>query len=523
MPSLTYAFGRNPRSTISGINPDECTDGENFDLELGVTEFKGRDAFGLKGTATNGGEIRGYAQLEKADGTLTTLIQAGDTMYLWDGTTGFTSVGSVDATSEMRGPLTANFTLLDKVIITDLQKATVVQEWDGATFGVLTENLAGTFFAKYCFVDNERALYANITETSTLLPHLFLGSAVGDPGDLTRTTTPTGADDPFFLTTPDLKPLNGLTAAFGQIILPTSGGSIFKLIGSVATDFSIDSLYVGSAPTGDEALVNIGNDVVIGRGAVIDLLSDTDRFGDVATDDVSNPISNDLTSVTEWRLTYDQVKQRVYCLPTDLSEVHVLYKNFLPAFKSAGVSPWSKYTTTHGIAFQPSIMFSIKNPEDGVITTYMGDENGNIFKMDEGKTTDPGSNVIIAFRESILFSGDEVFDVTGWVDYIRTAEDYDIITTIQWMGDTAFDSKQTITAPALEIGAVYAGQFFYGGGPSATSPGYYGAAFSDRFFRRDFKPEGQSGAFQIRTEVAANTGFSVANTTFEAQESKSLS
>jgi len=522
MPSLTYAFGRNTRSTISAINPDECTDGENFELALGVTEFKPRDNFALMGTATNGEEIRGFAQLEKADGSLTTLIQAGDTMYLWDGLTSFTSVGTVDATSEMRGPLTANFTTLDKVIITDLQLATVVKEWDGTTFATLTENLGGTFFAKYCFVNDERALYANVKETATELAHLFLGSAVGDPGDLTRTTAPTGADDPFFLTTPDLKPLNGLTFAFAKTILPTQGGSIFQLTGTVATDFALGSLYVGSAPTGDEALVNIGNDVVIGRGAVIDLLSDTDKFGDVATDDVSNPIAPDLTSVTEWRTVYDQVKQKVYCLPTGLSEIHVLYKNFLPAFKQTGVSPWSKFTTTHGIAMQPSTIFSIKNPVDGVIATFMGDASGNIYKFDEGQGKDPGSNTVLAFRESILFSGDEVFNTMGWVDYIKTSEAYDIITTLQWMGDTAFDAIETITVPALDIGAVYGGNFFYGGGASATAPGYYGAAFSDRFFRQDIKAEGQSGGFKIRTAVAAGTGFSVATTTFEAQESKSI-
>lgn len=517
MPSLTYAYGRNTRATISAIDPNECTDGENFDLQLGVTEFKGRDGFALKGTAPNAAEIRGYAQLEKADGTLSTLIQAGNTVYEWDGLATFTSVGAVNVGSQIRGHLTQNFATLDKVIITDLQKLTVVKEWDGATFQTLTENLGGTFFAKYCLVDNERALYGNITETSTELSHLFLGSAVGDPGDLTRTTTPTGAADPFFITTPDLKPINGLTSGFNQTILSSQVGRIWKLSGSIATDFAINSLYVGSSSSGDEGLINIGNDVIIAHNTTIDLLSDTDKFGDVTTDDISNPISPDIIDVIEWRVTYDHTKQRVYCFPSGSSEVHVLYKDFIPVFKSQGVSPWSKWTTTHQIAFQPSTVFSIKNPVDGVITTFMGDTSGNIFKLDEGQVADPNSNVIMAFRESILYSGDESFDNGGFIDYKKTSESYDIVVTVQWMGDAAFDSQQTITVPALDIGAVYGGSFYYGG------ESYYGQTFSKRFFRRDYKAEGEGGGFQIKTQISANTGFSIGTITFEAKEKQSFS
>jgi len=52
-----------------------------------------RSGFSFKAVIPNGEPIRGIAQLVKPNGGFSTIIQAGDTTYSWDGTaTGFTEI-----------------------------------------------------------------------------------------------------------------------------------------------------------------------------------------------------------------------------------------------------------------------------------------------------------------------------------------------------------------------------------------------------------------------------------------------
>lgn len=512
MVKLLFSGGRNTLSTTTSINPEECVDGENFDIDLGITAFKMRPAYALVGTAPNGGEIRGFAQLEKADGTLSTLIQAGVDVFEWDGATTFTSRGTVNANTRMRGPLSSNFTLTDIVIITDIELADVVKSWDGTTFGDLSTSGVTNFTAKYCFVVNERALYGNIIENSVLLPHLLVGSQTETAGTLSASVAPTGADDPFFIPMPDLKPMNGLLPAFGITIMSTKIGSIWKLLGSNATDFEIKGLYKGSAAAGDEALTDIGNDVVIARSGAIDLLADTDRFGEVDTDDITNPIKNDVMGVTSWKTVYDQEQQRVYCFPDGESLVHVLKKSLIDRWRSERISPWEKWTTTHSLAFQPSTVFSIKSPVTGEIATYMGDSSGRLFQMDQGQTTDPESNTIKAFRTSLAMLVDDIKMPEGTVNYKKNTGAYEITLTFQWQGEGSWDDISNIQVPALEIGAVYSGGFYYSGGA------YYGQQFGSRFSRQEWAAAGTGDGFQIKLEVESQTGFEIASADFIAKE-----
>src|SRR5690242_15269983 len=117
--TLRFGYGLNTRASEDEIDPREASAGQNFILDLENREFRNRPPFDLVSTAPNGGSIDGFAQLLKADGTTSMLIQAGTTVYKFDGST-WTSVGSVASGTRMRGPLSANWTLADKVIITDL-------------------------------------------------------------------------------------------------------------------------------------------------------------------------------------------------------------------------------------------------------------------------------------------------------------------------------------------------------------------------------------------------------------------
>ena len=181
MPSIIFGGGRNLQARTADISPAECSDGENFDLSLSDSGWNRRKPFSLVATTTNAAEIRGFAQLVSDDGSISTLIQSGNTVYKWDGNTNFTSVGTVNASSRLRGHWrTQNFELDGYVIITDLEKLETVKKWTGSSFVDLNHNLVGDFKAKYCLIDNERAVFGNCFNTIDL-KHLVVGSKRGNP------------------------------------------------------------------------------------------------------------------------------------------------------------------------------------------------------------------------------------------------------------------------------------------------------------------------------------------------------
>ena len=134
---LRFGSGLSSTASIDEIQLVECTAGKNFSLSLDNSHLKPRKPFVKVGTVPNASEITGYAQLHKQDGTLSTLIQAQDKVYSWDGTT-FTEEATVSSGSKLRGSLEANFTLNDEVIITDLTKTEPVKVWNGTT-GLLNQ------------------------------------------------------------------------------------------------------------------------------------------------------------------------------------------------------------------------------------------------------------------------------------------------------------------------------------------------------------------------------------------------
>ncbi|KKL71410.1 hypothetical protein LCGC14_2095160, partial [marine sediment metagenome] len=155
---LTFSGGINARQRSADINIEECTEGENFNLNFQSAVLAPRDQFGVVAIAPNGQPIYMISQLVKLDGTLSTIIQAGGTVYSWDGTpAGFTEVGTVSPDARLRGPIDSNFTLDSFIILTDLAKKENVKKWNGETFQDFEHNLGVNFKAKYISVQNERA------------------------------------------------------------------------------------------------------------------------------------------------------------------------------------------------------------------------------------------------------------------------------------------------------------------------------------------------------------------------------
>lgn len=500
--SLKFGGGLHTRASEEDINPREAHTGQNFDLDFQNQQLRNRAPFDLLGTAPNAAAIRGGATLLKSDGTASMLVQAGTNVYEWNGSS-FTLRGTVSATAKLRGSLEANSTLDDLVIISDLNLQEPVLTWDGTTLSTMSHNLVGTFLAKYTWVENERAYYANVISNGTATPHMIVGSTVEDYTTLSVSNKPSSAlavTDPFYMLTPDLRPINSITEAFGVIALSSRQGSMFKITGTNSKDFAIASLYPGSGASGDEAVTYVGNDILYGRAGRIESLTATDQFGDVETDDVSAPIADQIEGYTDWTAVYNSRLNRTYFYPDGQQEFWV----FHPEMLAVGVSPWSRWKTQHVFSFAPTFMMNMLDPVDGLEYVYCGDSSGNFYRLEGTGAGDGGSaNVKTIFR-SRLFSApldQEIHGVEGFVKY-RKNEAFTATIRLLWSGNSVFNRTVTVSPTAVSR-PVYGGSLYYNDG------NYYGAAFGGRLTREPISFSGKSNECQVEVEVDGTSNFEI--------------
>jgi hypothetical protein len=356
-------------------------------------------------------------------------------------------------------------------LITDVDLVDVVMQWDGTTLADVEfvdedDNSYTPFKAKYLTIQNERALFGNnIDKGLTSNPHMIVGSKVSDYKNITVANLPSsalGEDDPFYLLTPDLRYINGLLDAFEVVITSTMEGKIFKLIGNSSKDFQFASLYPRSGASGDESMKYVGNDVYYGRQGRIESLISNDKFGNVEADDLSVDIFDEISDYTDWTLTYNERTQRVYCYSQDTAELWVLYK---PLVNSA-VSPWSRFKTSHSMAFNPSTIMNCYDPVDNLEYVFMGDEVGNLYRM-EGTPSggDAGINNVKTERLSkmVLMPEDtESFILQGWVRY-RRIHPITLKLSFEFQGDQTFTETITVELEGATGQSYYGGGSYYGG------------------------------------------------------------
>ena len=511
---LRFGGGLNSRATEDEVDPRECVSGKNFDLDLENNSFRRRKPFDLIATATNGEPVNSLIQHEKVDGSISTLVQAGGTVYDWDFASTFTSVGTVSTAARLRGGKRSTFALDDEVIITDLGLQEEVKTWDGTTFTDLGHNL-GSFKAKYCTVDGERAYYANVV-SGTATPHLLVGSARGDKETLSVTDRPSSAlseADPFFIPTQDLRPINGLVSAFGLLLLSTEG-HMEKLSGSSAQDFVLDDFYPDSGAAGDEAITFIGNDVLWGRGGRIETLFATENLGDVEVDDLTRKISTEVEDVNDWVIQYNSRFQMVYVFDKEQSRMFAFHKAIADevvrqaALRRTDIprlSPWSVWKTDHSFGFQPVSTATMKRPSDGLEFTYCGGRNGEIFQLEGGGGQDGGTTDIECERLSgviALPENMEISGVEGWISYRKTFA-ATVTLTLAWGGNALFDETITISLPAAENLPVYGGSLYY------NDSEYYSTPFKGRFSRQHFTVPGQANHMQVKVNISGATEFNI--------------
>lgn len=520
---IVFGGGISSRQLEQDIRDRECSDGQNFHLDLESASFARRRPFDAVAAAPNAGAIMGWAQLETSDGTLTQLIQAGSNVYAWDGTaSGFTLVGTCPASAQLRGKLESNFLPLGYGIITDLNMLQPVSKWDGTTFSIMPTNLGTTFFAKYCNVELERAFFANVA-AGTPTPHMLVGSATTDPTTLSITDQPSsslGPGDPFYVLTPNLSPINGFPVAPRTKVLSTKIGDIYAFGGSSANDFALTGLFPRAGVAGDEAITYIENDIAYGRIGRIESLYGVQTYGQVEAAELSRWIGNEIEEVASWTLVYDRRLFRLYCFPTGVQEVWVLHKSLLDgqaqhqgAFQY-GTSPWSKWVTAHALSFLPTCVWTMKRPSDGLFMVYMGDASGNVYQLDGAGAQDGGSADLTVERVSKLYGlpDGEMYDITGFVRY-RQLFPFTVTLQFEFCGAECFDQPITLSLTTSGGSSVYGGSgstaAYFGGTLGGQTTAYFGQRFARRLTRHPFDVAGKSSDFRVRATVDGAADFAI--------------
>lgn len=487
----------------------------NFELSKDSNKLTPRAPFDLAGTATNAGDIRGFVQLVKRDDSETTLVQAGNTVYLWDGASSFTSKGSCSATSQLRDTY---WSLNDFSVITDLQKLTAVSKWDGTTFSALTTGLGSTLYAKYGIVHNGRVWLFNV-KTSTDTPHLMVASAFENPTSYDTSlrggpSTDGGGSfstglEAFYMLAPDLRPINGVAKTLaGDLIISTVEGSLFKLSGTSASTYKWDNFYPGSQAVGSESMVPTGNDVMyMRRGGNIESLVSTQNYGDVAADDLSRWIPRTVKDLSESIAVYDQKNQKVFFFVT--SKVLVLFKDILYGGALVGdkgerakLSPWSVYRTEDSAGFNTSAAKFMRRPGTRELSVYFGASDGRIFDLNgTGTTGDAGATTIQTLRKTRLYESDIRHITRGNVQYRRLNE-VSFSVDVEWADEYNTSSASVILKgpPSNNTGGYFGGTLYFGGSNYFSE----GFAFADRISHQNFS--------QVGRGVAASASFSASTT-----------
>jgi hypothetical protein len=510
---IKFGGGLHTRASPDEIDPREAADGYNFLIDIENRNLRNRPPFDKIGTLPNGQQCNGGFSLLKADGTVSTCFQGGGTVYQWNGLTGFTSIGTVNSSSKLRGhwktqnwPLGAN----NKVLITDLAQADVVKEWDGTTFQSTTfTNQAGSgfgsFYARYLNIDNERAVWGNVKDAGGTSPHMMVGSKTSDYTVISVTNVPSNslsASDPYFLLSPDLKPINALVESFGTTMVSTEKGQIFALTGTSAQNFNFQPFFAGSAATGQEAMSDMGNDIIYGRMGRLESVIDTNTYGNAAAADASVKIANVIDGYTGWTLVFNSRTRKLYAFPTGVSEVWVLDT----AIRAAGqISPWMRWKTDREPAWQPTFVDAMLDPIDGLEYIIMGDSTGDIYRVEgTGVAGDGGEiNINVQFLTK-LFSAKldaNVYDVTGYIKYQR-ASTATINLTFQYQGTEIFDKSLSVDLPNVAGAPYFGGGAYFGGG-------YYFGSVSGRLARQKFWPPGQANEFQLLVDYSGTNNISI--------------
>ncbi len=522
---LTFPYGLNENISIQ---PGECSIGYNYDLSAFRTSLNPRLPFDLKGTAPNAGKITGFLDLTKRDNTATTLVVAGSTVYQWDDDGTWTSKATGMTTDALlRGQY---WSLLDQLIITDLNLNNVVSTWDGTTYAALTHTgIVGNLYAKFAIVHLDRVWLFNIKIGTTAFPDMILACKFEDPTNWDSSTrggaTTVGGGsfstglEAFYLKVPDLKPINGVTLFQNTPVFSTDQGRIWQITGASAKDFAVTDFYDTAPAIGMNVLQSIGNDILFPRqGNSLNLLYTTLAFGNALQSNVGHWIPTTLSNVTQFNeIVYDVTNQRALIFVN--GKVLVLYKDILAQDRGAlqsGPSPWSVYTTQDSASFNTVAARYMKRPGTTTYSVFFGDSSGRVFDLYGTNTSGDASSSLTpvqTLRRS-RHIGVEVLNpwpyieenITGHVRYRRLVQT-SLTVSFDWDDEyTTTKNDVTLKGPAANDSAPYFGGNDYFGGDFYFNAGFASANFPSSI---NINPAGKGPGFYVTLSATAGTPWQV--------------
>lgn len=521
---LKFGGGLHTRASADEIDARESAGGQNFSIDIQNRNLNLRPPFDLIGTAPNGLSVNGGGSFVDNTGTTHAFIQAGGQVYRWNGGNSFTSIGSCSTNCKLRGhwktqawPLLPNL-----VLITDLTLTDPIYQWDGTLTGfkkpVFTDqngNPFGNFYAKYLSIQKERAMFANVADSTGTLPHLLVGCEVSNFNEITTVNQPSssiGTGDPFFMPMPDLKPINGFLATYLGVMLSTEKGQIFNLQGTDATNFAFATFYANSAASGNESVCEIGNDFIYGRQGRIESVRDTNTFGNSEADDLTAIVADQVAGYTGWTIVFNTRTRKTYCFPTGVSEVWCLdaairdlHYELTVSGQGGGISPWQRWRTAHSLAFKPTFVASMLDPADGLEYIIMGDGSGNIYRMEgTGAAGDGGSaNIDLQFLTKLISAklDSRMYDIEGYVKYYPQPTTSTLTLTFKYQGTSIFSNSLSTT-----LAARTGGQYW---GSGHWNDGSVWNQITGQLTRNKFIAQGMANEFQLLIEVNGTNPVSI--------------
>ena len=511
---LTFEGGLN-ETNRHYIQAGECFSGFNFTLNHTDGSFRRRPTQDSISVADNGEAITGLVQLRKRNDTLSTLVQAGTSLYRYAPTSMTTVVATVASGAKLRGIGSQyNWELGDYQIITDIALSEPVSTWNGTTYSAMGHTIPGVtnFYAKYAAVKDGRVWLFNIRTDGDYNPHMLLASEYEDASNYDSSTLgeSVGAStDPFYMLSPDMRTINGACLFKNQLIISTNNGRLFRLSGTDPSTYAWVDFYDGSAAIGTETLLNIGNDVMyLQSGANVELLSSTEEYGDVKADDVGRFIQTTLSNVTDAISVYDQWRQRAYFFIAN--KVLVFDKNSWGVRR--GLSPWAVWTTNMPNLFNAGVAGYIAHPDYPGSTVVWGDDQGNLYDLNgQGLVGDDDEYPIVANRVSREAESPEFISssLAGRVHYSRRGECVANITGL-FGGSFAKPSVPvTLKGPTFDSAAI-----FFGGPAWLGGPYYFGAEASNEEEAAatstvGFDLPGEGGHISLTIEIQTSGEFEV--------------
>ena len=504
--TLKFGGGVNSAASEDDVAINECVVGENFSLDYKNKNLKPRKSIKLVGTAPNASQINGFVNHVNNEGVSTILIQAGGDVYQWSSEIGFILKSTISSSAKIRGHHHQNYWALDDfVLVSDLSLIEPVMKWDSSAITDMSHNLTGDFKAKYIYIDNERAHYSNVISNSVATPHMMVVSKLSDNENLSISDRPSsslGADDPFYILTPDLRPINAMIGYFDTIVVSSQRGSLFKVSGSDSTDTSILPLFPMSYATGIEPMVNTGNDVIYGRAGRIESVSTSDTYGDISTDDLSAPIKNDIATYSDWMSAYNSTTQKIYYYPIGSNHLWQYSKD-----KVDETSSWVKLTTNAPFNMAITAMMSMIDPVNNVEYTFIGDTNGKVYILegDDGGL-DAGQNSVETFWRSGVLKLPNMYKASGFDGYISYRATEDTIITVKFIfgGSNSSISTHEVALKGASGGFYFGGDVYFG-----EEGVYFGSEFSGSFKRESIIPSGESEEIQIEISHNAEASFEI--------------